>query len=121
MKLLSMIKIMHAELSTPDAQNLSWYFWCVVQCGHAMLGVVIAMHAGIHAVLIVAILALLKEAFDLLQKHDAQAAIDSMQDVSFWIIGAWIITATDKNLATAILLMALVCGVIPRIRKVKLA
>jgi hypothetical protein len=117
MKLFTIIKTIKAELSAPDDQGNDWYKWCLVQGGHAMLGVLLALLLGWHGVIVAAMLAVLKEAFDLLKKHDEKAVLDSLQDASFWVIGAWLITAADKRLAIIIFLMALACGVIPRIRK----
>lgn len=105
------------ELRTPDDQGKDWYGWASNQLSHALFGVIIALHLPGGAIEVALIVALLKECFDLMQNFSRRGAIDSLVDTAFWVIGAWLIVAEDKMLATIILAFALVCGVVPRVRK----
>jgi hypothetical protein len=44
-------------------------------------------------------------------------AVDSITDIVFWSLGAWLVYAKDMALVTILIMFALVCGVIPRLRK----
>lgn len=105
------------ELRTPDDQGKDWYGWASNQLSHALFGVIIALHLPGGAIEVALIVALLKECFDLVQNFTRRAVVDSLVDATFWVIGAWLIVAEDKTLATIILAFALICGVIPRVRK----
>jgi hypothetical protein len=109
-----MIKLILAELGKPDDQGNDWYGWASNQLAHAFIGVILAIHFG----WIVAIsTACLKEIFDIFKKP--LSVIDSMTDIAFWSMGAWLVYAEDMVLVTIFIIFGLVCGVIPRLRKLK--
>jgi hypothetical protein len=105
------------ELARPDNQGNDWYAWASNQMSHALLGVIVALYYP--SVVLAVIIGSLKECVDLLKAPKKATLFDSVQDVAFWAMGAWLIIASDKNVAVIFLLFGLVCGVIPRIRKVK--
>ena len=111
---MSLLSRMLEELKKPDDQGDDWYAWCTNQLSHSFLGVVCALHFGL---LVAIALACLKEIGDLL-KHPMNVA-DSMTDVAFWTLGAWLIVAEDKIVVSILIIFALICGVIPRLRRLK--
>jgi hypothetical protein len=111
---MSLFGRMIAELETPDEQGRDWYGWASNQMSHALLGVIVALYFPAAPLEMAAIVALLKETGDLYRGGKFR---DSLADVSFWVLGAWLVTAQDHNLALIALAIALVCGVIPRARK----
>lgn len=110
-----MIKLIIAELGRPDDQGRDWYGWASNQLSHAFIGLVLAIHFGFVASVATACL---KELIDLIKKP--ASIMDSVTDVVFWSLGAWMIYASDKVLVTILILFALTCGVIPRVRKIRL-
>jgi hypothetical protein len=89
---------------------------------HALLGVVVALYFPLEPVIMAIIIGSLKECLDLLRAPiDRASALDSAQDVSFWALGAWLVMAGDKNLAVIFLVFGLVCGIIPRLRRLRKA
>lgn len=111
-----MIKAIITSLATPDAQGNDWYGWASNQMSHALLGVIVALYYP--SIALAVVIGLLKECGDLLRSPNKFTLIDSMQDASFWALGAWLIVASDKNLAVIALGFALICGIIPRARKI---
>ena len=107
-----------SDLATPSDQLRDWYDWATGQCGHVLLGAICALYFHEHAVLIALIIGGLKEVTDLLRRFDARALLDSVFDLSFWCIGAWVFSSSDHILPMIIMLMALTCGIIPRVRAV---
>lgn len=107
------------ELRTPSDQIQEWYNWCGGQCGHTLLGAICALYFPEHALAVAIALGGVKELTDLYQKFDMRALLDSAFDLSFWTIGAWMFSSPDHKLSGIILLMAFICGIIPRIRKAK--
>lgn len=112
-----MLKTIIASLATPDAQGNDWYGWAANQMAHALLGVVVALYFPSAPVVMALILGSLKECLDLLRSPDKATLVDSAQDAVFWGLGAWLVTAGDINLAVILLAFALLCGVIPRLRR----
>lgn len=101
-------------LSIPDDQRYKWYEWSTNQGFHALLGVIVALYFPSAALQMAAIIALLKELGDLMR---GGKLVDSLVDTTFWVLGAWLITASNHNIPVILLAFALVCGVVPRIRK----
>lgn len=106
------------ELDTPDDQGRDWYGWASNQCAHAFLGAVVGVLFVSHSVLVAGAIATLKELTDIIRVPSARTLRDSVQDIAFWLLGAWVVSA-GENLPVAIILtaFALICGVIPRARK----
>lgn len=116
---MSVFKAVFAELRTPDDQGRDWYGWASNQMSHALLGITVALYFPLAPMVMAFIIGGLKECFDLLRNPSRLGLTDSTQDVAFWVMGAWLITATDHNLAVIAIAFALLCGTIPRIRKAK--
>lgn len=114
---MSLLGKLMDELKRPDDQGNDWYGWATNQMSHTLLGVVTALHFPNAALQMAAIFALLKETADMFRGSKLS---DSLVDVSFWMFGAMLITLNDKISATILIVFALVCGVIPRLRKTKL-
>lgn len=114
MNILSTIVI---GLAAPDNQGRDWYGWAANQMAHAMLGVIVALYFPNAPLEMALIIGALKECADLLRVPTMAAAKDSLSDVSFWVLGAWVACASDLTLAVWFLAFALICGVIPRARK----
>ena len=113
-----MLKTILTSLATPDAQGNDWYGWAANQMAHALLGVTVALYFPLAPVIMALIIGGLKECFDLMRAPlDGAALLDSAQDASFWMLGAYLVTASDTNLGVIFLVFGLVCGVIPRLRK----
>lgn len=116
---MSMVSRIIAELRTPDAQWGDWYLWCCNQGSHAFLGTLVAYAAypG-DEVLTALICGALKEFIDLARNPiDRAALIDSAADVAFWGLGAWIAATQGDMVAVALMAFALICGVVPRLRR----
>lgn len=106
----------------PDDQKNSWYAWCCNQGFHALLGVIAALYVPGAPLRTALILGLLKEGLDLTRgylegKLDGAALVDSAQDTSFWVMGAFLISYHDHNVPASLFFMALLCGAIPRVRR----
>lgn len=115
MSILSRILI---ELETPDDQGNDWYGWASNQLSHAFFGALVALFAPLFAVPVAMLIVITKELFDFIRVPTKDTFEDSMQDIAFWGLGAWMFSDPDyKVIATILLSFALVCGIIPRIRK----
>lgn len=109
-----------AELKTPDAQGNDWYGWASNQLSHAFFGGVVAVFMPLVAVPLAMLLALVKEFVDFIKIPTKDTLNDSLVDIAFWGLGAWLFSTQDYKVVALILLsFALLCGVIPRLRKVK--
>jgi hypothetical protein len=94
-----------SSLASPDDQGEDWYGWITNQLGHAMLGVtlggvVLLLGGGwFWAVTINTILTGAVETWDLLQspRDDWPSFRDSLQDLSFWLLGALLAIALFNN------------------------
>ena len=106
------------ELNTPDNQNRDWYGWVTNQCGHAFLGVIVGLYASTHPIFAAIAFGGVKESADILRVPTKETAVDSLWDVVFWGLGAWVVSAQGEMLNVAVILMAfaLLCGAIPRVR-----
>ncbi len=105
------------ELKTPDDQGNDWYGWTSNQMAHALLGVVVALFFAGAPIEMAVIIAALKEVGDL-AKNPARAVVqDSLQDILFWGLGAWLVSAESPILPTLVIAFALICGVVPRVRQ----
>lgn len=111
---MSLLSRVLRELERPDDQGKDWYGWVTNQMSHALLGVVVALHFPSAPLQMAAIFALLKETADMFR---GGKIVDSLVDVSFWVLGAMLIALNDKISATILIVFALVCGIIPRARK----
>lgn len=109
---MSILSRVIGELSKPDDQGDDWYGWASNQLSHAFIGLVLAVHFGLLASVAVACV---KEIADIIRKPTN--VVDSITDVAFWSLGALLVYAEDKVLVTIVIVFALVCGLIPRIRK----
>ena len=110
-----------SDLRTPDDQGRDWYGWASNQMAHAFLGTLAAYAAypG-DEVLTALICGALKEFTDLLRNPiDLAAILDSVADISFWCLGAWIAVTQGDPVAVIMMAFALVCGVIPRLRAIQ--
>lgn len=114
---MNLLRNIITELDTPDDQGRDWYGWSANQLAHAMLGVIVALYCPTAPLWAAATIALFKEAFDFARVPTIRTLKDSLCDVSFWVLGAWVATASDLTLAVWFLSFALICGVIPRARK----
>ena len=110
---MSILSRVIGELGKPDDQGDDWYGWASNQMSHAFIGLVLAVHFGLLASVAVACV---KEIADIIRKP--KNAVDSAVDVAFWALGAWFAFADDKVLATIFIAFALMCGIIPRVRKI---
>lgn len=104
-------------LDTPDDQGNDWYGWSSNQLSHAFLGVVIALYFPKAPLEMALIIGSIKECIDLIRVPTFATAKDSLWDAAFWVLGAWVASASDLTLAVWFLAFALICGVIPRARK----
>lgn len=106
------------DLMTPDDQSQSWYGWATNQLSHAFLGAVVALFAGAYWFVVVIALAAIKEAFDLFKVFNRRALLDSLVDISFWLLGAGIVVSEEYKLwIIGAFLLLISVGVYPRIRK----
>lgn len=112
-----MIKKIMAELKLLDDQGRDWYGWATNQLSHAFLGVAVAVHFPQGGIEVALIIALLKECSDLMRDFSRCTLFDSAQDVLFWALGACLITLNDKISVSVLILFALICGIVPRIRR----
>jgi len=104
-------------LETPDDQGRDWYGWTANQMAHAMLGVIIALYFPNAPLQMAMIAALLKEGADIMRVPMAATVKDSLLDATFWLLGAWVACTSHLTLVVWFLAFALICGVIPRVRK----
>lgn len=116
---MSMASRILAELRTPDDQGRDWYGWASNQMGHAFLGTLVAYAAYPGDEMLTALICgALKEFIDLARNQiDRAALMDSFADVTFWGLGAWIAATQGDMVAVTLMAFALVCGIIPRLRR----
>lgn len=106
------------SLDTPDDQGRDWYAWACNQCSHAFLGVIVALYFQGAPLQVAAIIALLKETIDITRVPTLRTVRDSVVDVTFWVLGAWVASVGDYlTVAVILTAFALICGIIPRARK----
>lgn len=114
---MNLIRTILDQLETPDDQGRDWYGWASNQMSHAMLGVIVALYFQESPLEMALIIGAFKECTDLLRLPTMVTAKDSLWDAAFWVLGAWVASASDLTLAVWFLSFALICGVIPRVRK----
>lgn len=113
------------ELSRPDNQKLDWYGWVTNQTGHFTIGVILTSIAlqllPIHFALLPALVfAGLKESLDMIRGGSFK---DSFVDWVFQIVGGFFCIVLFLknfdlvNLSIVFIVVSLVFGLIPRVRK----
>lgn len=113
-----MLKSIIDQLGMPDDQGRDWYGWATNQCAHGFLGVITALLFSGAPIQMTLILALLKEAADLLRVTRLRTVRDSAQDIAFALLGACLVIAGDLLPAVVIVIVFfLLLGIIPRARK----
>jgi len=117
-------------LAIPDDQGRDWYGWATNQCGHALVGVVLAgavwflAQDPLLAIVVPFYAAVLKEAADYLRPPQSWAALrDGLRDAGFALAGALIALALATDAPVLFLVVTggaaavLVAGVVSRARR----
>jgi hypothetical protein len=125
---MQLLLIILAELARPDDQGTNWYAWATAQCGHALLGAMMAAFGlllgqpALAVWLVVGVAyALIKELPDYAIAPGWRAARDSLRDALFVAGGAGLAAALYAQSAWAWVAMAaiaagLIIGVMQRAR-----
>lgn len=113
---MSMFSAIFKALSTPDSQNRDWYAWASNQCSHALFGVFIAVLYPTNPFLMTFIIASLKETFDIARITTFNTMKDSLIDVSFWMVGASVVTLQDPVIGIFFMIAFLLMGIVQRLR-----
>lgn len=114
---MNILAVIATELRVPDDQGRDWYGWASNQLAHAFLGVCLAVIFPWMGVTMAAIVGTLKELGDIIRAPQWRTVVDSLQDVLFWVLGAWVVVGPDHGLPIMLTFMAIIMGVIPRARR----